>query len=119
MKRKACLHLLLTIVCVAITCSQSLGQNAQGAQIVRGDGRRHLIVCVDGVGFSMIQQMRRAGHFSYMREPSRMIAPFPTLTNVAMTEIMRPAGADDPAGYEDSFYDADQSHARRNFGSVQ
>jgi len=71
-----------------------------------------LIVCVDGVGFSMIQQMRRAGHFSYMREPSRMIAPFPTLTNVAMTEIMRPAGADDPAGYEDSFYDAEHNRTR-------
>jgi hypothetical protein len=82
------------------------------AQTARGEARRHLIVCVDGVGYSTIQRMRREGRFAYMREPARMIAPFPTVTNVAMTEIMRPAGATDSAGYEDSFYDAEANRTR-------
>ncbi len=77
--------------------------------------RRHLIVCVDGVGFSTIQRMRRENRFRFMREPARMIAPFPTLTNVAMTEIMRPVGASEAAGYEDSYYDAEGNRTRGGF----
>lgn len=82
------------------------------SQTDRNSERRHLIVCVDGVGFSTIQRMRREGRFAFMREPARMIAPFPTLTNVAMTEIMRPVGASEAAGYEDSYYDAEGNRTR-------
>ncbi|MBA2339399.1 MAG: hypothetical protein H0V88_03315 [Pyrinomonadaceae bacterium] len=81
-------------------------------EAAQADGRRHLILCVDGVGFSMIEEMRREGHFKIFNQPSRMIAPFPTLTNVSMTEILRPAGADETTGYEDSFYDTGKNRLR-------
>jgi hypothetical protein len=71
--------------------------------------RRHLIICVDGVGFSLIEKMRSEGRFKQFHEPSRMIAPFPTLTNVAMTEILTPAGASPAAGYEDKFFDVESN----------
>jgi hypothetical protein len=73
---------------------------------------RHIIVCVDGVGFSTIEKMRAEGHFKMFKAPSRMIAPFPTLTNLAMTEILAPAGAGVPEGYEDSFYDTEKNRLR-------
>ena len=78
-------------------------------------GTRHIIICVDGVGFSTIEKMRAEGRFKAFRAPSRMISPFPTLTNLALSEILRPAGAHTPAGYEDNFYDA---HANKMRGGV-
>jgi hypothetical protein len=73
---------------------------------------RHLIICVDGVGFSTIEKMRAEGKFPSFRNPARMIAPFPTLTNVAMTEILGPVGATEAAGYEDNFYDVGSNKMR-------
>jgi hypothetical protein len=73
---------------------------------------RRLVICIDGVGFSLIEKMRREGRFKQFHEPSRMIAPFPTLTNVAMTEILAPAGASPSAGYEDKFFDVEANRMR-------
>lgn len=73
---------------------------------------RHLIICVDGVGFSLIEKMRKEGRFKGFREPARMIAPFPTLTNVSMTEILTPVGAIESPGYEDSFFDVEKNRMR-------
>ncbi|HEV2916042.1 MAG TPA: hypothetical protein VGX92_22370 [Pyrinomonadaceae bacterium] len=73
---------------------------------------RRLVICVDGVGFSLIERMRREGRFRQFREPSRMIAPFPTLTNVAMAEILMPAGALQSPGYEDKFFDVGKNRMR-------
>ncbi|MBC7910215.1 MAG: hypothetical protein H7Y30_06930 [Pyrinomonadaceae bacterium] len=73
---------------------------------------KHIVICVDGVGYSTIEKMRAEGKFQYFRQPARMIAPFPTLTNVAMTEILETAGAKEAAGYEDNFYDADKNRMR-------
>lgn len=70
---------------------------------------RHLIICVDGVSFSTIEEMRTKGRFQSFRPPSRMIAPFPSLTNLALSEIMKPAGASEAAGYEDNFFDVEKN----------
>ena len=73
---------------------------------------RHVIICVDGVGFSTIQKMRAEGRFKSFGEPSRMISPFPTLTNLAMTDILEPAGASETPGYEDNYFDAGANKLR-------
>jgi len=74
--------------------------------------QRQIIICVDGVGFSTIVKMREEGRFKQFRAPSRMISPFPTLTNLAMTEILTPAGANEAVGYEDSFFDVTKNRMR-------
>jgi hypothetical protein len=74
--------------------------------------RRHLVVCVDGVPFSTIEAMRREGRFRAFGAPARMLAPFPSITNIAMTEILRPLGAGDSPGYEDAYYDAEANRMR-------
>jgi hypothetical protein len=73
---------------------------------------RHLIICVDGVAFSTIEEMRAEGRFKLFRSPSRMIAPFPSLTNLALGEILRPAGAGEPLGYEDNYFDTAKNKMR-------
>jgi hypothetical protein len=103
--------LLLTLILIATTyvvypAPTVLAQEKSAAQA------RHLIICVDGVGFSLIEKMRKEGRFKQFREPARMIAPFPTLTNVSMTEILTPVGAIESPGYEDSFFDIERNRMR-------
>jgi hypothetical protein len=71
--------------------------------------KRHIIILVDGVGFGTIQRMRAEGRFKMFREPARMIAPFPSLTNVSIASILAPAGAELPPAYEDDYYDVAQN----------
>ncbi len=66
---------------------------------------RTLIVCVDGINFSDFEYWQRRGRFSYLRRPARLIAPFPSLTNPSMVEILQPAGAPPSPGYEDRYFD--------------
>lgn len=73
---------------------------------------RHLIICVDGVAFSTIEEMRAEGRFKLFRHPSRMIAPFPSLTNLALAEILKPAGAVESPGYEDNYFDTSKNRMR-------
>jgi hypothetical protein len=66
---------------------------------------RHIIICVDGVGISTINKLRAKGHFKMFRPPSRMISTFPSLTNQAISTILRPAGATAATGHEDNYFD--------------
>jgi hypothetical protein len=66
---------------------------------------RHIIICVDGVGISTINKLRTKGHFKMFRPPSRMVSTFPSLTNQAISTILRPAGAKTAAGHEDNYFD--------------
>ena len=77
-----------------------------------GEPVRHLIICVDGVSFTTIEEMRAEGRFKLFRAPSRMIAPFPSLTNLALGEILKPAGAGEAVGYEDNYFDVERNKMR-------
>jgi len=82
------------------------------AQEVDKPAPRHVIICVDGVGFSTITKMRAKGEFKMFHAPSRMISTFPSLTNAAMSEILEPAGATMTGGYEDNFFDTKANRMR-------
>ena len=103
---------LIALLVVTTLCAPVSFVGAVVSRTREGSRRRHLILCVDGVGFSMIERMRADGHFKNFNSPSRMIAPFPTLTNVAMTEILRPVGARETSGYEDNFFDVERNRLR-------
>lgn len=103
---------IILILTHALACvSDARANSARGAS-ENAAPTRHLIICVDGVSFSTIERMRAAGRFKLFRQPARMLAPFPTLTNVAMTEILKPAGAGGAAGYEDSYFDVGRNKMR-------
>ncbi len=96
----------LVLVCLGLLTFASSTQ-AQFAQT-----HRHLIICIDGVGYTIIEKMRAEGRFKLFHQPAQMIAPFPTLTDVSLSEILRPTGAGEPAGYEDSYYDVASNRMR-------
>ncbi|HEX8141832.1 MAG TPA: hypothetical protein VF553_04495 [Pyrinomonadaceae bacterium] len=108
-RRVAALMLVLVFVSLMWASFPAASVAEQERTAAVAAPKRRLIICVDGVGFSLIEKMRRDGRFQSFHAPSRMIAPFPTLTNVAMTEILTPAGAVASPGYEDKFFDVEKN----------
>ena len=84
------------------------------SQVAPKPAVRHVIICVDGVGFSTISNMRAKGHFKMFHHPSHMISTFPSLTNAALSKILEPAGATMTGGYEDNFFDTEANRMRGN-----
>lgn len=74
---------------------------------------RYLVICLDGVGYDLVEEMHRQGELQNFAPPAPLINTFPSLTNVSLAEILGPLGAP-PALYEDYFYDA--SHNRMGGG---
>jgi hypothetical protein len=63
---------------------------------------RRLLLCLDGVPHALIEQARSRGLFDGFQSPARLLSPFPTMTNVALSAML---GASPPAGYESLYYD--------------
>ena len=75
---------------------------------VNGNGRssetrpRRLLLCLDGVPHKLIEAARHRGLFDAFGPPTRLLSPFPTMTNVALSAMF---GATPPAGYESLYFD--------------
>lgn len=63
---------------------------------------RRLVLMLDGVPYTVVDSLWRAGHFADFRPPSKLISPFPALTEVAFGSIWH----EPPPGYEDRYFDA-------------
>jgi type I phosphodiesterase/nucleotide pyrophosphatase len=63
---------------------------------------RRLLLCLDGVPHKLIEQAKGRGLFDSFRSPTRLLSPFPTMTNVALSAML---GASPPAGYESLYFD--------------
>ena len=63
---------------------------------------RRLLLCLDGVPHTLIEQARNRGLFESFGPPARLLSPFPTMTNVALSAML---GASPPAGYESLYFD--------------
>jgi hypothetical protein len=63
---------------------------------------RRLLLCLDGVPHKLIEQAKGRGLFDSFGPPARLLSPFPTMTNVALSAMF---GASPPAGYESLYYD--------------
>jgi hypothetical protein len=81
-----------------------------GLRLVKSPARpRRLLLCLDGVPFESVVAAKSAGLFDNFRDPARLLSPFPTLTNVALAEML---GATPPAGYESLYFDRDARELR-------
>jgi hypothetical protein len=67
---------------------------------------RNLIIMTDGVPFTVMDSLHRAGHFSAFQKPSQLVSPFPSITGVAFRDIWQ---EDLSAGYEDKYYDTEEN----------
>src|SRR5215470_3376092 len=63
---------------------------------------RRLLLCLDGVPHNLIESAKHRGLFDSFGPPTRLLSPFPTMTNVALSAMM---GATPPAGYESLYFD--------------
>ena len=68
----------------------------------KNDRVEKLIVMLDGVPYETIERLRRGGGFRIFKRPSRVIAPFPSMTNVSAAQIWQ---AELPDGYESLYFD--------------
>ena len=63
---------------------------------------RRLLLGLDGVPHKLIEGERSRGLFDSFKSPARLLSPFPTMTNVALSAML---GATPPAGYESLYFD--------------
>ncbi len=75
----------------------------------KNDQTRTLIVMLDGVPYKTMNTLWQQGYFRIFKRPSRVIASFPSMTNVAAAEIWQ-AGL--PEGYESLYFDRASSVLR-------
>jgi hypothetical protein len=64
-----------------------------------------LLLCLDGVPYEVIKAARSRGLFARFGEPSGLLSPFPTMTNVALAQML---GASVPLGYESLYFNRDE-----------
>ena len=68
---------------------------------------RRLLLCLDGVPHKIIQSVKSRGMFDAFNSPTRLLSPFPTMTNVALSAMFE---ATPPAGYESLYFDRNARH---------
>lgn len=71
--------------------------------------KRRLAIALDGVPWQAIDEYRRGGGFRLFNEPSRVVSPFPTMTNIGMNAMM---GAKKSLGYENLYFDREEGRMR-------
>ena len=74
---------------------------------------RRLLLCLDGVPHRLIEQAKSRGLFDSFGAPTRLLSPFPTMTNVALSAML---GASPPAGYESLYFDRKARELRGGIG---
>src|SRR5215217_1084856 len=70
---------------------------------------RRLLLCLDGVPHKLIAEAKGRGLFDGFGPPTRLLSPFPTMTNVALSAML---GASPPAGYESLYFDRSAGELR-------
>lgn len=76
-----------------------------GEHLIERAGRtrpRRLLLCLDGVPYEVLKGAKGQGMFENFNEPARLLSPFPTMTNVALSRML---GATAPLGYESLYFD--------------
>jgi hypothetical protein len=90
--------------------------NQQNGMGRNGAGRtrpRRLLLCLDGVPYDVVEAAKERGLFAGFGPPSRLLSPFPTLTNVALSTML---GATPPNGYESRYFDRANRELRGGVG---
>jgi hypothetical protein len=67
-----------------------------------GSRPRRLLLGLDGVPYKLIEKAKGRGLFDGFGPPTRLLSPFPTMTNIALAAMF---GASPPDGYESLYFD--------------
>lgn len=74
---------------------------------------RRLLLCLDGVPLELMKAAQGRGLFDNFQSPSRLLSPFPTMTNIALSTMLR---ASAPLGYESLYFDRQKREMRGGVG---
>jgi Type I phosphodiesterase / nucleotide pyrophosphatase len=97
-----------------LTACEDAAGSGPALRVVRAQTRpRRLLLCLDGVPFDVMTGAKSRGLFDNFRGPSRLLSPFPTLTNVALAQML---GATPPNGYESLYFDREAREMRGGVG---
>lgn len=88
--------------------------NNNGTNTRAGETRaRRLLLCLDGVPLDVMKAAQGRGLFENFNQPSRLLSPFPTMTNIALSTMLR---ASAPLGYESLYFDRQRREMRGGVG---
>jgi hypothetical protein len=88
-------------------------ERATRAPAPGSDPERTLVLAIDGIPYDVFAEVQREGRFRGFFPASRMVAPFPSLTDVSFTALLRTAPS---AAYEDRYYDREAGEVRGGLG---
>jgi hypothetical protein len=66
------------------------------------DPEKTVVIAIDAVPYEVFAQVQKEGLFGEFFPPAKMIAPYPSLTNIGYTDILHTAPV---LGYEDRYFD--------------
>lgn len=62
---------------------------------------RKLVICLDGVPWELVKELKDRGYFKIFHEPSKVFVSFPAMTNVSLANIWH---KEPPEGYESLYF---------------
>lgn len=105
-----CVRMLLLAGLLALTAFSCAA--AQPDNDLSPDGvPQRLVLAVDGVPYGLFAELQQQGHFAAMRPVARMVAPFPSLSDVSFAAI---GGNTPPVGYQVMRFDPVSNHVVGN-----
>ncbi len=66
---------------------------------------RHLVIILDGFGYRVVREFYDEGRLRMFHRPSRLIAPYPTMTDPALVDAL---GLPTSSGFEAKYYSHDR-----------
>ena len=69
---------------------------------IDADQCRHLVLILDGVGYDLVKQYYDVGRLRVFHRPSRVVAPYPTLTDLSLVDAL---GLEPCRGFEAKYFD--------------
>lgn len=67
------------------------------------DQCRHLVLILDGFDYQLVRAFRQEGHFRAFHPPSKLLAPYPTMTDLCLADAL---GTGPARAVEALYYDA-------------
>lgn len=67
--------------------------------------RRHLVIILDSIPFAMVESLWIEGRFRLFHEPSRVISPFPVMTDLCLSDFF---GISPCPGVESEYFDGER-----------
>ena len=75
-----------------------------------------VLICLDGVPFRIISDLKEEGFFSDFNKPVPLISTFPAITEIMLTELFH---IKEPPGYGLRYYDKSTNRLRGGLGSSE